>query len=368
MKERAGRKKGALCHAILFVAVFSSLNFLLIPLGRGESKSNIVRFAVMGDGPYLDKYFPIIKSDLAETSSKVDFVVHVGDIFRGECTSGKLSRSARLFRFSKAPFFITIGDNEYNGCVCPDEALRNWGDVFSRFHESWKNFDNASHQQGRPENTFFVSQKVLFVFLTLVGDPEFSRLESDRRMRANLRWLQLGIERYQDTVEAIVVFAHAGILRSTNKRYSKQFAKVFEGVRKPAYYFHGSIEGKLVDRQLLLLKQNYLEVPNLTRVGVEQAGEVPSLIVTISTGESVTMDLNRRLLQYQDQISGVQQSRDDASRRRLSLVRQYEYWVWVVKSGISVFLKCNMPWLYRFLTRKQSACRALICDGVLPIL
>jgi len=365
--ERNMRKKRPFFHTILFVAVLSSLNFLLTPSGRGEPKSGVVRFMVMVDGPYREEHFPIIRRELVEMSSEVDFVVHAGDILKHECSAERLSKSAQLFQFSQAPFFVLIGDNEYNGCICPDDSLRNWRSTFSRFRENWKGQDNVSYQQGRPENAFFAREKILFVFLSIQGAHEFSRVESDRRMGANLLWLRHGIESHQDTVDAIVVFGHGGLLRSTNKRYSAQFAKVFESARKPAFYFHGSIEGIRADRHLLLLEKNYLGVSNLTRVGVEQAGEVPSLLVAISTGESVKIALNRRRLQYPTQNKRDRRTGDDTSLLSISLVHQYEYWVWVVKSEVSVFLKCNMPWLYRFLTGKQT-CSALICNGVLPTL
>ncbi len=359
------RKKRSFFHAILFVAVLSSLNFLPTSSGRGEPKSGIVRFMVMADGPYRKEHFPIIRRELAEMSSKVDFVVHAGDILKHECSTERLSRSARLFRFSQSPLFVLLGDNEYNGCVCPDDSLRNWRSTFSKFRENWKGQDNVFYQQGRPENAFFVREKILFVFLSIQGAHEFSRVESDRRMEANLLWLRHGIESHQDTVDAVVVFGHGGLLRSTNKRYSDQFAKLFGSVRKPVFYFHGSIEGIRADRHLLLHEKNYLGVSNLTRVGIEQAGEVPSLLVTISTRDSVKIDLNRRRLQYPTQNNRVRRTGNDTSLLSISLVHQYKYWVWVVKSRVSVFLKCNVPWLYRTLTGKQT-CSALICDGVLP--
>ena len=90
------------------------------------------KFAAFGDTPYTTGEFSKITKVFNEVSnSQMPFIVHVGDIFSSgtRCTKALYSSRNTLFSTSKIPFVIAIGDNEYNDCPKPEQALKLYREI-----------------------------------------------------------------------------------------------------------------------------------------------------------------------------------------------------------------------------------------------
>jgi len=89
----------------------------------------ITKFAAFGDTPYSNSEFPKILNIFNQVAtSQMPFIVHVGDIFSGgtKCNPPLYKSRKDLFDQSPVPFLITIGDNEYNDCRSPENALKSF--------------------------------------------------------------------------------------------------------------------------------------------------------------------------------------------------------------------------------------------------
>jgi len=145
------------------------------------------------------------------------FIVHLGDWNSpgsngGNCPRETYEEAYNWYSSSSVPMYFVMGDNEYNDCNNPDQAYSFWLDYFETYYqEHWeKNKDvKVKHQNVRAENWAFVSKRILFVGINLVGGRMHDRAEWDTRFEDNLAWIEKTHEDNQGKMDAIFIFAHA---------------------------------------------------------------------------------------------------------------------------------------------------------------
>ena len=189
--------------------------------------SGKVRFAAMGDTPYFesDTELAVVSDSFAAMAkAEMPFVIHVGDIMRGgtACNIELYQRRAEIFSQSPIPFFITIGDNEFNDCKDPLKARKLFRQVIlnnpsikqtvqGRMHDSLS--IQVIRQPEMIENATWSYENLSFVMLVLPDMPGSYRLEPTeiaRILDANLQFLRATFKKAKTSQhDAVVVVMHS---------------------------------------------------------------------------------------------------------------------------------------------------------------
>jgi hypothetical protein len=231
-------------------------------------------FAAIGDIPYEEEEFPLLRRQLAELAPSIPFLFHVGDIKRSTVPfrEDAYSRVADELKRSKVPLFITIGDNEYTDAADPVLALSYWKKYFNDLHNHWQHGIDVQYQPQRRENVAFVHQGVLFIMIHLVGGNGYNRQETAVRLKDDVEWLQAGFDRFGKTVRAAVIVAHSQAEKS-RKPVADALIQQARKFAKPILYIHGDGHRWIKDRPFGL--------DNITRVQIDQGGIAPPLLITV---------------------------------------------------------------------------------------
>ena len=79
----------------------------------------VTTFYAVGDAPYSVKQEMQLTDQIGNIPDDAEFVVHIGDIRSAddglECQRGEYEAIGRLLQNSRAPVFLVMGDNEWNG-------------------------------------------------------------------------------------------------------------------------------------------------------------------------------------------------------------------------------------------------------------
>lgn len=244
---------------------------------RAESPDAQLTFAVMGDVPYAEGEYSLLKKQLAELPDQAEFVVHVGDIKPGAppCTEDIYIRVASVLRESKPPVFIIPGDNEWNDCILPTPATAwgYWTKHFLRFDSQWEHKLPVRRQLSRLENFAMVQKGILFVGVNLVGGRVHDKDEWEIRQGQDVKWLEEQFEAAGADVASAVVLGHAFPGSKDRKRFEMGFLDVAEKFGRPIAYIHGDGHKWIHDRPWK--KHQHIE-----RIQVDQGGIAPPLLVT----------------------------------------------------------------------------------------
>jgi Calcineurin-like phosphoesterase len=83
-------------------------------------------FWAIADVPYTANDRKILEARLKVLGSDVDFLVHLGDIKTGTsvCNQSVINDMDNLLKSLPVPVLMVIGDNEFNDCINPNQALR----------------------------------------------------------------------------------------------------------------------------------------------------------------------------------------------------------------------------------------------------
>jgi len=248
-------------------------------------------FAVIGDIPYDEEEFPLLRRQIAELEPPVAFLLHVGDIKRSTVPFREVDyrRVGEELRRSKVPVFITPGDNEYNDAQDPALAWSYWKKHFGDLPAPWPDAPPYRRQAERPENVAFVHRGVLFVMVNLVGGRLQSRQEWTDRMADDARWVQDVFTRDGAAVRAAVVVGHAHPV-GLRQPFADVFLPVAAKFAKPVLYLHGDGHRWIKDRP-------FAAAPNVLRVQVDQGGIAPPVRVTVaeSGADGELFEFDRRL-------------------------------------------------------------------------
>lgn len=293
---------------VQYARVSLGTSLLIVTLGvlAGLSTSlpaaEPLTFAVIGDIPYDEEEFPLLRRQIDELEPSLAFLLHVGDIKRSTVPFRELdySRVADELKRSRIPIFITPGDNEYNDAKDPALAWSYWVKYFGKYPEPWQHGIEVRRQKQRLENVAFVHRDILFVLVNLVGGRLQSRQEWTDRMADDARWIEDAFGRDGARVRGAVVVGHAHPV-GPRKPFADVFIPTAARFAKPVLYLHG-------DGHRWIQNQPFAEAPNLTRVQIDQGGIAPPVRVTIAepdTKESfftfdrrLTEEYNQRRAQY----------------------------------------------------------------------
>ena len=237
-------------------------------------------FTVIGDVPYNDiqreGLINLIEKHNSQNES--EFVVHVGDIKKGSvpCEDNVYKDVNTILKKIKVPTFIILGDNEYNDCDNPQQALELWKTYFLKFNENWNFPYTITNQNNRTENFNWIQDKVLFIGLNIVGSSVHDEDEWQIRLTDNGNWVKQLLEIHKTNIDATVIFGHANMIEAGSEKF-ESFTNLFRAAaanfKKPILLINGDghfwINNKPWDEK------------NITRVQIN--GGDDALKVTINT-------------------------------------------------------------------------------------
>ncbi|MCB1064509.1 MAG: hypothetical protein KDN20_16525 [Verrucomicrobiae bacterium] len=288
-------------------AFISTVSAFLCSLALiAASPETLITFGVMGDVPYEAYEDELLPLQIAGLPDDLPFVVHVGDIKRGNvpCDLAVYQKVAGMLAKSKPPVFIIPGDNEYNDCTDPTTAWEHWEATFSRFDERWSHSLSVSRQSERSENFAFIKDRVLFVGIHLLGGRVQDPAEWKARHADDLRWVNEQFSRVAGTVEAAVIFGH-GTPTPKHDDFFSQMAITAAAFQKPIAYIHGDSHKFVRDRP-------FKEVPNFYRIQIDRGGIAPPLRVSVILGSEEPFVTDRRM---DAQTAGFPRSEIEAKLR-----------------------------------------------------
>jgi hypothetical protein len=176
------------------------------------------------------------------------FMVHLGDFnspFTTQCVESSYQAVDDLFEISSVPVYFVPGDNEYNDCPDPEQALSFWYEYLLSYDTKY--WSAPSYQVSRqepnfPENFSFVLKRILFVGINLVGGAVHDQQEWATRQAADLEWIDTQFNSRRSEFDVLVIFAHADPSISTNAPF---FQPLFDRIR-----FEYNIATVLIHRNL----------------------------------------------------------------------------------------------------------------------
>lgn len=257
----------------------------------GNSDTTV--FTVIGDVPYNDEQKDGLKRliDVHNARAQSEFVVHVGDIKPGAdaCDETLFEEVNGILRKFESPTFIVLGDNEFNDCTNPEDALAIWNRYFLRFNDNWDFQHPVEYQEERPENFAWVENGVLFLGLNLVGSSVHDQMEWDNRLADDADWVQKQFELQKDTIKAAVLFGHANMTEVGPEKFqgfTDRFRAAAQLFAKPILYLQG-------DGHFWFQNRPWAE-QNILRVQIE--GGANAVQVTVDTNLADPFVFDRKFL------------------------------------------------------------------------
>lgn len=218
--------------------------------GGGQIDSTITDnttvFTVIGDVPYNEEQREGLATliDTHNAKAKSEFVVHVGDIKPGAdtCDEAIYKEVNEMLKEFETPTFIVLGDNEFNDCDNPEDALALWNTYFLGFNDNWAFPHIVAYQEERPENFAWVENSVLFLGLNLVGSSVHDQAEWNKRLADDADWLEKQFELQKDSIEVVVLFGHANMTEVGPEKFqifTDRFRAAAKLLNKPILYMQG---------------------------------------------------------------------------------------------------------------------------------
>ncbi len=250
-------------------------------------------FTVIGDVPYDDNQRDglIAMIDAHNTNATSEFVVHVGDIKSGAdpCDESVYEDVSGLLKKFKTPTFMVLGDNEYNDCDNPEDALALWNEYFLHFNENWEFSHTVEYQEERSENFAWVENGVLFLGLNLVGSSVHDQAEWGKRLADDADWVEEQLNIHDENIEAAVLFGHANMMEAGPEKFkpfTDRFRASSKSFDKPVLYVQGDghfwLENRIWPEQ------------NILRVQIE--GGANAVQVTVDPNLEEPFTFNREFL------------------------------------------------------------------------
>jgi hypothetical protein len=189
---------------------------------------------------------------------------------------------------------ILVGDNEWNDCRNPTDALSYWKSEFLEFDRKyWKNHTfQVRRQVNRTENFSFIHKGTLFIGLNLVGGPVFNRTSWNQRLIEQYNWTVEMIQLYirikipSNSIGRVVIFGHANPTRNHLKFFEPLSVYIRNELKNriPILYMHG-------DKHTWIYEPNYMNQSSMLRISlVGLAKEPPIKVMVYATGSSAKTD------------------------------------------------------------------------------
>mmetsp|Transcript_26823 Transcript_26823/g.30657 ORF Transcript_26823/g.30657 Transcript_26823/m.30657 type:complete len:561 (-) Transcript_26823:329-2011(-) len=235
-------------------------------------------------GRPLDDDLRLFEENLGKIQKDSDFMVHLGDFnkpFITECVEESYEQVNLLFARSTVPVYFIPGDNEYNDCPDPNQAMGFWKKHLLDYElEYWPtpSWEVLRDEEPYDPNFAFVLRRVLYVGINLVGGKVHDEEEWKNRQEANLNWIQTQFSEYRKEFDVMILFTHADPNITTNDDFFKPF---FERVRT-TYNFPVVLVHRNLGMQGSGLEQNYEDIQDLV-VLVVKGDAWPPMKVEIDT-------------------------------------------------------------------------------------
>ena len=261
-------------------------------------------FALIGDMPYGDTEIGPMRQIVEEIGrdDSIAFVVHDGDIKSGseECDDARLTARRSDFDYSRHPFILVPGDNEWtdchrpnNGRYDPEERLGKLRELFFAGDESLGRRRIRLTRQGdlQPqfaawrENVRWEFEGVLMVGLNIPGSNNNwknrgENREFTARLAANTAWLDAAFAHARlGSLRGVMVviqanpdfeggqgpkFAARAGYRDGYAEFRAQLAREAAAFGKPVVIVHGDTHNYRLDKPLK--DENGKPVANVTRL------------------------------------------------------------------------------------------------------
>jgi hypothetical protein len=260
--------------------------FLLAGCASRTGGPGSFSFAMIGDLQYNtfeEVHFP--KMLQAIDAESLAFVVHVGDFKAGgnaPCTDTLFIKRLAELNQSRHPLIYTPGDNEWVDCRRPTNGAMNPLERLEKLRELFFAGSNSLGQNRIPltrQSETFVGDPVLsryrenalwvsgaFVFATLniqgsndnVGFDLASDAEQRERLRANVEWLKIALNRARVAdIVGLAIFLQANpgfeesapdVAKSAFVPFLREFEAEAQKFGKPILFAHGDTHQFRVDR------------------------------------------------------------------------------------------------------------------------
>lgn len=275
-------------------------------------------FAVLGDAPYGPVEEIRFRRVLRQLdAAPLEFVIHVGDIFRYPCSDAHYEERLAQFNGQRHPLVYTPGDNEWTDCHervagshDPLERLRRLREIF---------YENPTASLGDTalaltvqaadsawpefvENVRWSEARIVFTTVHLVGSRNglesfpsrtaANDAETERRTAAATAWLRATFA-LVDSVGAlgVVIAMHAnpdfetpveGEHRQSYEPFLQALEEAAEEFGRPVLLVHGDYHDYIVDRPIVRRTTGRV-LANLTRLQVMGSPDVGWVEVTVDT-------------------------------------------------------------------------------------
>eukprot|EP00529_Nitzschia_sp_RCC80_P017637 CAMPEP_0113523592 /NCGR_PEP_ID=MMETSP0014_2-20120614/45784_1 /TAXON_ID=2857 /ORGANISM="Nitzschia sp." /LENGTH=847 /DNA_ID=CAMNT_0000421685 /DNA_START=206 /DNA_END=2749 /DNA_ORIENTATION=- /assembly_acc=CAM_ASM_000159 len=225
------------------------------PISRPTTPSSTVSFYVMG-GRFEDEGLTQLTTDLAQlpvvttgTTTEPNYPVlfHLGDWnspFSTSCDQASFQSNVDTYRQSTVPVYFVPGDNEFNDCPDPEQAIGFWYNSLLDFESrywpapSW----NVTRQlPDNAENFSFVQDRVLFVGMNLVGGFVHDQREWDNRHSSNLAWVDQAVTENSGNFDVVVVLGHSDPDIEVNENFFNRFFELVQTFEEHVFFVHRNL-------------------------------------------------------------------------------------------------------------------------------
>lgn len=262
-------KSMKLINSLFLYAI--ALTMISLSADRASAQGLPITFSVLGDVPYGPEEVPIFQGYIDDHNrySKSEFFIHVGDIMaEGEpCVEDHYTQTASILKGLEVPAYIILGDNEWNDCSDPDQALSYWKEHLLHLEQNFCGLPKIYYQDVRPDNFAFVKKGVLFIGISM---PSGGGANASQRLKDNAEWIEYFFQNYVDSVRTAVVFGHSDVGRA----FISRFETAAVNFVKPVIYIMGNGHN---------WKWDYpFNAANIRRLQVDNGGAAPPVEMTVS--------------------------------------------------------------------------------------
>jgi hypothetical protein len=187
---------------------------------RPRATTITTKFCAIADIPYDAEQAIILRDQLKyDIPDACPFLIHLGDMRENNgknCTLEHLQGVAEILKLSPKPVFIHLGDNDWNDCANPDEALKYYDETFLNFDTKyWNHSLPVTRQPSQPYNFAIELDQTLILGLRVINGPFPDEVVEKARLQDQFNWTEMLIQDYVDNqavlgrVGRIVVTGHA---------------------------------------------------------------------------------------------------------------------------------------------------------------
>jgi len=252
-------------------------------------------FYVMGDSPLNEDDAIIMEQQIYELPDDGTFLMHVGGINNAEqdgCMSQSFQRTKNILENSPLPVFIVPGENDWNKCPNPGNAMDTWLSLFQNFESKWNHGLQVERSSMKPIFFAFVQSKVLVLGIHFIGPPIINDEEWKELVLDNVLWVVRKVQRYKDEIESIAVLGHANPNPDVHSAFTDSISKACKSWQIPMLYVHSGDTGYYEKRGAEVTN---FDCEFMTDVQINIGRDAPPLRISVKNNSNNPFILDRRL-------------------------------------------------------------------------